>query len=117
MFAPRPKLVRADVSRRAQTEKEQLVRELNESGDGRLKVSSPYILVIARVGSYMTPASPPPGRASRGRPPHTAGRREARPHLPPRSCDDNWGKTGKLLGSSTTAWPPRTLPATHEGPA
>ncbi len=76
MFAPRPQLVAADVYRRAQTEKEQLVRELNESGDGRLKVSSPYILVIARVGSYMTPASPPPGRASRGRPPHTVGRRD-----------------------------------------
>jgi len=41
--------VTADVYQRAQTEKEQLVRELNESGDGRLKVSSPYLLVLARV--------------------------------------------------------------------
>ena len=54
--------VTADVYQRAQREKEQLVRELNESGHGRLKVTSPYILAMARKATGSAADSPhPPG--------------------------------------------------------
>lgn len=41
--------VSPEVYERSLADRERLVRELNESCDGRLKVSSPYILALARV--------------------------------------------------------------------
>lgn len=41
--------VSPEVYERALIARERLVRDLNESRDGRLKVSSPYILVVSRV--------------------------------------------------------------------